>query len=38
MPSTGPGYKSNKLEARKLQIVLGACLAWEADFERMAVP
>ena len=37
MPSTNVGYKSNKLEARKLQIVLGACLACEADFERVAV-
>ena len=36
MPSTNVGYKSNKLEAGKLQIILGACLACEADFERVA--
>jgi hypothetical protein len=37
MPSTNVGYKSNKLEAGKLQIILGACLACEADCERVGV-
>jgi len=38
MSSTSVGYKSNKLEAGKLQVVPGACLAGEADFECVVVP